>query len=151
MAPAGRLHHEPHLHPEPGEHVDQRLDAEEMQATPQEIADARLAHLQQLRERRLLEASRRHDLLVLAFAVDREQRFPWSRFVQHTTSAGDGTYALGGVPGGSYYVTAVDAWPVAGDDAWQDASVQESLVPTASMVTVNDGEVRTLALRSRTP
>ena len=36
-----------------------------MQAAPQEIADARLAHLQQLRERRLLQAPRRHDLLNL--------------------------------------------------------------------------------------
>src|SRR5204863_6635616 len=64
-APPQRLNHESHLHPEAAEHVDQRFDAEEMQATPQEIADARLAHLQQLRELRLLEASRRRDLLNL--------------------------------------------------------------------------------------
>jgi hypothetical protein len=30
LSPTGRLDHEPHLHPEPAEHVDQRLDAEEM-------------------------------------------------------------------------------------------------------------------------
>src|SRR5713101_5825755 len=65
LSSTGRLDHEPHLHPEPAEHVDQRLDAEEMQATPQEIADARLAHLQLFRELRLLQASRRHDLLNL--------------------------------------------------------------------------------------
>src|SRR5437773_4556419 len=36
-----------------------------MEATAQEIADARLAHVQQFRERRLLQAPRRHDLLNL--------------------------------------------------------------------------------------
>src|SRR6516164_1833452 len=65
LSSTGRLDHEPHLHSEPAEHVDQRLDAEEMQPPPQEVADARLAHLQQLRELRLLQASRGHDLLNL--------------------------------------------------------------------------------------
>jgi hypothetical protein len=53
------------LHSETTEHVDQRVDAEEMQATPQQIADARLAYPQQLREVHLLEPSRRRDLLNL--------------------------------------------------------------------------------------
>jgi hypothetical protein len=84
--------------------------------------------------------------LVLAFAVDRDQRYPWSRFVQRTTSATDGTFTLAGVPGGSYYIAATTQLPVEGDDAWQDLTLQESLVPTASMLTVSEGEKRTIAL-----
>ena len=91
------------------------------------------------------------NVFVLAFAVDRDRRYPWSRFVQHTTSARDGTFAFSALPGGSYYVTAVDALPVDGDDSWQDAGLQESLVPTASLVTVNDGDTRTIALRISAP
>jgi hypothetical protein len=53
------------LYSEPTEHVDQRLDAEEMQPAPQEIANAGLTHLQQLCELRLLEPSRCRDLLDL--------------------------------------------------------------------------------------
>jgi hypothetical protein len=85
--------------------------------------------------------------LVLAFPDDRDQRYPWSRFVQHSTSAANGTFSLGSVPAGSYYVAAVGALPIEGDDAWQDAAFQESLVPTALTVTVSDGETRTTALR----
>jgi hypothetical protein len=65
LAQAVRLDHDPHLHAEAAEHVDQRLDAEEMQPPAQEIAHAGLANLQQLRELRLLEPSRGRDLLDL--------------------------------------------------------------------------------------
>jgi protocatechuate 3,4-dioxygenase beta subunit len=83
---------------------------------------------------------------VLAFAIDRDQRYPWSRFVQHTTSAADGSFKLDAVPSGSYYVASVGAVPIDGDDAWQDAAFLDSLTPT-SRVTVNDGETHTIVLR----
>jgi protocatechuate 3,4-dioxygenase beta subunit len=84
---------------------------------------------------------------VLAFTIDRDRRYPWSRFVHHTMSAADGTFKFDAVPGGSYYLAAVGALPIDGDDAWQDAAFLDSLTPTASTVTVNDGEKRTIALR----
>ncbi|HZT75052.1 MAG TPA: carboxypeptidase-like regulatory domain-containing protein [Vicinamibacterales bacterium] len=84
---------------------------------------------------------------IVAFAIDRDRRYPWSRFVQHTTAAADGTFVLAGVPAASYYVAAVTLLPVDGDDAWQDAAFQESLVASATTITVGEGERRTLALR----
>jgi predicted ABC-type ATPase len=63
--PPQRLNHESHLHAETPEHVDQRLNAKEMQPASQEVADARLTHLQQLRELRLPEAS--HYVVLLVF------------------------------------------------------------------------------------
>ena len=65
LSTAGGLNDDPHLHTETGEHVDEGLDAEQMQAPTQEIAHARLAHLQQLRKLRLLESARGDDLLDL--------------------------------------------------------------------------------------
>src|SRR5205807_10168669 len=64
-APSGHarspLSREAHSHARPGEHVDQGVDAEAMEAPPHEIVHARLAHAQELRRSGLCEPAARNE------------------------------------------------------------------------------------------
>src|SRR5438094_2594665 len=66
-APSGHarspLSREAHSHARPGEHVDQGVDAEAMEAPPHEIVHARLAHAQELRRPALGEPAARNESL----------------------------------------------------------------------------------------
>jgi uncharacterized GH25 family protein len=84
--------------------------------------------------------------LVVAIPVDRDLRYPGSRFLRQTAVAADGTFAFSALPGGAYYMTAAAA-TLDGPDAWQDPALLEAMSATATSVTLRDGEQRTLALR----
>src|SRR6266571_6287036 len=61
--PRPTLDREAHSHARPGEHVDQGVDAEAMEAPPHEIVHARLAHAQELRCSSLREPAARNEAL----------------------------------------------------------------------------------------
>jgi hypothetical protein len=54
---AGAFHHQPDVNAEAGEHIAQRIGAEKVDASPQQVADARLTDAQQLGSVGLLQSS----------------------------------------------------------------------------------------------
>ena len=55
LAGPGRLHDQPHANSKPGQHVDQSVRAEQIDATAEEIADSRLGDPQHLGDLGLFE------------------------------------------------------------------------------------------------
>jgi hypothetical protein len=86
--------------------------------------------------------------LAVAIPIDRALRYPASRFLRQTAVAADGTFRLGDLPAGAYYVAAAIT-PLDGPEAWQDPAFLESLVSTSKTVTLREGDKQTVALRVR--
>jgi hypothetical protein len=88
---------------------------------------------------------------VVVFSTDRQQWYPASRYLRHSSASQDGAFTMTGLPPGSYFAAAVTAIPTGADDAWQDPQFLESLIPGASTIGVADRQkvVLTLRLRSR--
>ena len=84
---------------------------------------------------------------LIIFAIDRSRWYPSSRFLRKTTAGHDGAFAVPGLPGGAYYVAAVERIPPEGDDAWQEPAFLDSLVRRASTATLVGGQKTSLALR----
>jgi hypothetical protein len=88
---------------------------------------------------------------VVVFSTDRQQWYPASRYLRHSSASQNGAFTMTGLPPGSYFAAAVTAIPTGADDAWQDPQFLESLIPGASTIGVADRQkvVLTLRLRSR--
>ena len=77
------------------------------------------------------------DYTVVVFATDRERWFLESRFLKQARPARDGVFAVRGMPGGDYFVAAVDRLQM---DEWRDHDVLESLTSGAMRVTIGEGQ-----------
>jgi len=84
---------------------------------------------------------------LIVFPMNRDRWYPSSRFLGTTTAGADGAFTLSGLPMGAYYAVAVARLPTEGEDAWQDPTFLESLVPRASSVTLGDAQKISLPLR----
>ena len=82
----------------------------------------------------------------VAMPMDRELRYPESRFLRRATPDADGAFRIANLSPGAYYLAAVRAVLIDGEDAWQDAAFLESLTPLATAVTVKYGERATVVL-----
>lgn len=67
------------------------------------------------------------------------------RRMRRTAATKDGTFALGSLPAGQYYVVAVDD---AVTDQWTDSRFLERLIVGATKLTIAEGETRTVALKT---
>jgi hypothetical protein len=88
---------------------------------------------------------------VILFSTDRQQWYPASRYLRHSSASQDGTFTVTGLPVGGYSAAAITAIPAGAEDAWQDPQFLESLIPGASTIGVADRQkvVLTLRLHSR--
>ncbi len=78
---------------------------------------------------------------VLLFPVDPGKRYSASRYFAVVHTSADGRFSIAGVPGGDYFVAAVDRLPGReGEDAWQDPAYLERIEPGATRVIATDGE-----------
>jgi hypothetical protein len=77
------------------------------------------------------------DYTVVVFATDRERWFLESRFLKHSTPGRDGVFEVRGLPGGDYFVAAVDQLQM---EEWRDPDFLESIVSGATRVTLGDGQ-----------
>ena len=87
----------------------------------------------------------------VVFSTDRDRWYPASRYLRHAVTGPDGAFTVAGLPAGSYHASVVTRIPTGGEDAWQDPQFLESLVLSASTVTVVDGQRARLTLRLRAP
>ena len=84
------------------------------------------------------------DATVLLFAEDPAQWTAWSRFIAAGRPDQQGRFVLGGMPGGRYWIAAVD-YLVPGEEG--DPEVLARVRTTASPLQLGDGESRTINLR----
>lgn len=85
---------------------------------------------------------------VIVYSVDRQPWYRISRFMKFARPHGDGSFRIGGLPQGEYFVAAVDRMEgTEGFGEWQDPSVLESLVPAASRIVLAESQQLPLAPR----
>lgn len=87
------------------------------------------------------------DYTAIAFSTDPKRWYTESRFVKFARPATDGTFLISGLPGGEYYVAAVD-W-MQGDELsgeWQSPEFLERLSRDAAKLTLADDDQATAKL-----
>ena len=88
--------------------------------------------------------------MVVAFSTVPERwRLPGTRFVKVTVSGANGSFDLGGLPAGDYYVGVVPDFDETSYELTQeiDPDVLERLRPSSSTVSVSDGQATHVSLR----
>jgi protocatechuate 3,4-dioxygenase beta subunit len=87
------------------------------------------------------------DYAVLVFARDRLLWYRTSQSLKFGRPSQDGTFRVGELPPGDYWVVAVDTLDVAdGGGEWQNPELLEELAKRAERITLRAGEARTLRL-----
>lgn len=86
-------------------------------------------------------------IAVLMFPAERDRRYSASRFLRRQTTAPEGTFAIVGMPPGSYYVAAVAQLPTEGDEAWQESEYLDTLVRAAESINLGEGQKVSVRLR----
>jgi hypothetical protein len=85
---------------------------------------------------------------VVAFSTSREQRFAYSRRVKFARAGTDGTFRIGGLPPGDYFVAAVDHIEGTADGGeWQNPELLLRLESGAERITLLEGQADTVSLR----
>jgi hypothetical protein len=84
---------------------------------------------------------------IVLFSADPGRLYPGSRFMSRAVSRPDGTFVVGGLPSGTYHVATVAQIPAGGPQAWQDPAFLDSLIPSASTVTLGDGQTASVNLK----
>ncbi len=77
---------------------------------------------------------------VIVFSTDRERWFATSSYVKRAQAAPDGSFSVGGLPPGDYYVAAVDAKGSVDTAEWQEPEALQALTSAARRVTLGEGE-----------
>ena len=87
-------------------------------------------------------------LQVVVFSPRRDTWDALSRFVARTTPDEDGAFSVAGLPPGDYYLAAIDRSRITGqgDGEWEDPELFESLIPTAKLVALFEGQQTTVTL-----
>jgi len=77
---------------------------------------------------------------VIVFSTDRERWFATSTYVKRVQAAPDGSFRVGGLPPGDYYVVAVDTKESVDAGEWQEPEALQALTSAARRVTLGEGE-----------
>jgi hypothetical protein len=77
---------------------------------------------------------------VMVFSTDRERWFATSSYVRRVQSSPDGSFRVGGLPPGDYYVAAVDPTESMDSGAWQEPEALNALTPAARRVALGEGK-----------
>jgi hypothetical protein len=77
------------------------------------------------------------DYMVVVFATNRERWLPASRFLKQARPGKDGVFTVGGLPDGDYFVAAVSRLQ---PGEWQDPDFLESILSSATQVTLREGQ-----------
>jgi len=83
---------------------------------------------------------------VVVFSTDRERWFATSSYLKRAQSSPDGSFRVGGLPPGDYYVAAVDPAGPGDSGEWQEPEALRALTPAARRVTLGEGESKVTPL-----
>lgn len=78
--------------------------------------------------------------VVMVFSTDRERWFTTSSYLRRVQASANGSFRVGGLPPGDYYVAAVDPEGPALSGEWQEPEALGALTSAARRVTLGDGE-----------
>jgi hypothetical protein len=84
---------------------------------------------------------------VVVFSTDRERWFPTSSYLKRAQSSPDGSFRIGGLPPGDYYVAAIDPKQSGDSGNWQEPEALRPLTSAARRVTLREGEPYVTELR----
>lgn len=89
-----------------------------------------------------------NNYFVVAFSTSRDQRFAYSRRVKFARAGADGSFRIGGLPPGNYFVAAVDhlEGTIEGGE-WQNPELLLRLESGAERVALLEGQAETVSLR----
>ena len=88
------------------------------------------------------------DYAIVIFPVSREMRMPQSRRMKFARSTLDGTFRIGGLPAGDYFVAAVSRMIATHDSGeWQNPDVLIQLESRAQRVSLLEAQTTNLSLR----
>jgi hypothetical protein len=87
------------------------------------------------------------DYKCLVFAVDRDKWYPASRFVEIASPKSDGTFDIQRLPGGDYFVAAVDDARDDDNDRWRDPAFLEGLTSRATRVSLTEGLTASVSVK----
>jgi hypothetical protein len=82
---------------------------------------------------------------VVAFSDDRDRWYQGSRFLAVARATPAGRFAIEGLPGGTYLVTAIDRFP--DSDEWEDPNFLGPLAARATRIALTDDHPFTIVLR----
>ena len=77
---------------------------------------------------------------VIVFSTDRERWFATSSYLRRAQASPDGSFRVGGLPPGDYYVAAVDPEGSVDSGEWQEPEALRALTTAARRVTLGEGE-----------
>jgi hypothetical protein len=77
---------------------------------------------------------------LIVFSLDRDKWYSHSRFMGRAVAGTDGAASIRGLPDGAYYAAAVRRAPADGDDAWQDPEYLDTMLRSATTVTLQAGQ-----------
>ena len=88
------------------------------------------------------------DYAIVVFPVSRVMRIPQSRRLKFARSTLDGTFRIGGLPAGDYFIAAVSRIVATSDSGeWQNPDVLLQLESRAQRVSLLEGQTANLSLR----
>jgi len=77
---------------------------------------------------------------VIVFSTEREKWFANSSYLRRVQASPDGSFRVGGLPEGDYYVAAVDLQGSVDSGEWQESEALQALTTAARRVPLGDGE-----------
>jgi hypothetical protein len=87
------------------------------------------------------------DCAVIVFSTDRDRWFAASSYVKRTQTSLDGSFRVGGLPPGDYYVAVVDVKGPVDSGEWQEPEALRPLASAARRVTLAEGKPSVTELR----
>jgi hypothetical protein len=85
-----------------------------------------------------------NEFTVIIFSADESHWLPRARRIQGVRPSADGAYSFTGLPGGDYYLAAIDDVE---PGEWFDPALLQRLRPSAIKVTLADGEQKAQDIR----
>ena len=84
---------------------------------------------------------------IVAYSTDRGRWYWASRFMSTTTADDTGSFAIRGLPSGTYYVAAVSRLPPEGPNAWQNPEFLSASTARATTVSITEGSTTSVRVR----
>ena len=85
-----------------------------------------------------------NEFTVILFSADQSHWLPRARRIQAVRPSADGAFAFRGLPGGDYYLAAIDDVE---SGEWFDPAFLQRLLPTAMKLTLGEGEQKVQEIR----